>query len=54
MTEGFGGLWFKGLEVGKYSLKIEAKGFTTKTIESISIEKDMNLGDIPLYDYENY
>jgi tetrathionate reductase subunit B len=47
-TDGFGDFWFEGLEVGKYSLKIEAKGFTAKTFDSISTEKDVNLGDIPL------
>ena len=47
-TDGFGDFWFEGLDVGKYSLKIEAKGFATKTIDKISTEKDVNLGDIPL------
>jgi len=47
-TDGFGDFWFEGLEIGTYSLKIEAKGFKTKTIDSISTEKDVNLGDIPL------
>jgi len=48
MTDGFGDFWFEGLDVGKYSLKIEAKGFAAKSIASISTEKDVNLGDIPL------
>ena len=47
-TDGFGDFWFEGLEEGTYSLKIEAKGFAAKTIEPISTEKDVNLGDIPL------
>ena len=47
-TDGFGDFWFEGLEVGTYSLKIEAKGFAAKTMDSISTEKDVNLGDIPL------
>ena len=47
-TDGFGDFWFEGLEVGKYSLKIEAKGFAAKTIDKISTEEDANLGDIPL------
>jgi Fe-S-cluster-containing dehydrogenase component len=47
-TDGFGDFWFQGLADGKYSLNIEAKGFTTKTMRSISTEKDVNLGDIPL------
>jgi tetrathionate reductase subunit B len=47
-TDGFGDFWFEGLEVGKYSLKIEAKGFAAKTISDISTEQDVNLGDLPL------
>ncbi len=47
-TDGFGDFWFEGLGVGKYSLKIEAQGFTAKTVKSINTEKDVNLGDIPL------
>jgi tetrathionate reductase subunit B len=47
-TDGFGDFWFEGLEVGKYSLKIEAKGFATRTIDAISTERDVNLGDMPL------
>ena len=47
-TDGFGDFWFEGLDVGKYSLKIEAKGFAAKTIGAISTEKDVNLGDIAL------
>jgi len=46
-TDGFGDFWFEGLKVGTFSLKIEAAG-KTKTIDSISTEKDVNLGDIPL------
>jgi hypothetical protein len=46
-TDGFGDFWFEGLEVGTFSLKIESDG-KTKTIDSISTEEDVNLGDIPL------
>ncbi len=46
-TDGFGDFWFNNLEVGPYSLRIEAEGFTTKTIPNIHTEKDVNLGDIP-------
>ncbi len=47
-TNGFGDFWFEGLDVGQYALKIEAKGFTAKSIADISTEKDVNLGDIAL------
>jgi hypothetical protein len=39
----------RGLEIiGKYSLKIEAKGFAAKTFGDIGTEKDVNLGDVHL------
>jgi Fe-S-cluster-containing dehydrogenase component len=47
-TDSFGDFWFEGLQEDVYSLKIEAKGFAAKTIDSISTVKDVNLGDIPL------
>jgi len=46
-TDGFGDFWFEGLAVGTFSLNIEADG-KTATIDSISTEKDVNLGDIAL------
>ncbi len=46
-TDGFGDFWFEGLSVAAFSLTIEAAG-KTKTIDSISTEKDVNLGDIAL------
>jgi tetrathionate reductase subunit B len=46
-TDDFGDFWFEGLQVGTFSLKIEADG-KTKTIADISTEKDVNLGDIAL------
>jgi hypothetical protein len=46
-TDGFGDFWFNNLAVGTFSLKIEAGG-KTKTIDSISTAKDVNLGDIAL------
>ena len=46
-TDHWGDFWFKGLEVGTFSLTIEADGKTT-TIEDISTQKDVGLGDIAL------
>lgn len=46
-TDDFGDFWFEGLNIGTFSLTIEAAG-KTKTIDSISTEKDVNLGDIAL------
>jgi tetrathionate reductase subunit B len=47
-TDALGDFWFKELENGELSLKIEAKGYRAKVIDCISTEKDVNLGDIPL------
>jgi hypothetical protein len=47
-TGGFGDFWLEKVAVGSYSLKIEAGAFRAKTIETISTEKNVNLGDIPL------
>lgn len=46
-TDGFGDFWFNDVPVSKYTLKIENNG-KSKVIDSISTEKDVNLGDIPL------
>jgi len=46
-TDAFGDFWFEGLEVGTFSLKVEANG-KTKTIDSISTVQDINVGDIAL------
>jgi ferredoxin len=46
-TDNFGDFWFNDMKESLFSLKIESNG-KAKTIESISTEKDVNLGDIPL------
>ena len=46
-TNHWGDFWFNDLEVGTYSLKIEAGGKST-TMADISTELDVGLGDIPL------
>ena len=46
-TDEFGDFWFEGLKDGQFSLEIKSDG-KAKTIDGISTEKDVNLGDIPL------
>lgn len=46
-TDDFGDFWFEGLKVGKYSVKI-TKDAKSKTIDAVSTDKDVNLGDIAL------
>jgi len=48
ITDGFGDFWFEGLKVGTYSLVIKKDGYSPIEIKSISTEKDVNLGDVPL------
>ncbi len=47
-TDGFGDFWFKNLDVGKYSLWVENKGYLSKRLEHISTVEDVNVGDLPL------
>ena len=48
-TDRFGDFWFENLEVGQYSVVIEKGGYYSKSIDSISTAKDINLGDIQVY-----
>ncbi len=48
-TNHFGDFWIRKLEVGDYSLSVEKNGYLTQKVESISTEKDVNVGDIALY-----
>jgi Fe-S-cluster-containing dehydrogenase component len=47
VTDGWGDFWLEGLPVGTFSLTISGSGKTT-TIDNISTEKDVGLGDIAL------
>ena len=46
-SDDMGDFWFKHIEAGEYTLKIEAAGF--KPVEkAISLEESLNVGDFPL------
>jgi tetrathionate reductase subunit B len=47
ITDGFGDFWFEGVDISKFSLEITGEK-STKVIDSINTEKDVNLGDIPI------
>lgn len=47
-TDEFGDFWFEGLKGGVYSLSIDKDGYEPYRIESVSAEKDVNIGDIAL------
>jgi tetrathionate reductase subunit B len=47
-TDEFGDFWFEGLKAGDYSLSIEMEGYDPHRMESLSVDEDVNLGDIAL------
>jgi Fe-S-cluster-containing dehydrogenase component len=47
-TDAYGDFWFIDLTVGKYNVRIEAKGFKDIYFPDLDTAKDINLGDIPL------
>ena len=47
ITNDWGDFWFDGLEVGTFSLTIEAAG-KTRIIADLNTSQDVSLGDIPL------
>jgi tetrathionate reductase subunit B len=48
-TDIFGDFWFHQVEAGTYQLVIEKDGYLVREIEAVTTEKDVNVGDIPLY-----
>jgi tetrathionate reductase subunit B len=47
-TDIFGDFWFERQEPGRYSLRIEKSGYATKTVDSIDVRQDINVGDMEL------
>ena len=47
-TDDFGDFWFRRIDEGVYSLRIEAKGFVPVERADINLDKSLNLGDFPL------
>ena len=47
-TDDFGDFWFHGLADDTYKLTIAAAGFQPLTVDAVSTEKDVNLGDLAL------
>ena len=48
-TDIFGDFWFNQVGVGTYKLEVSKEGYLGQTIEEVSTEKDVNVGDIALY-----
>mgnify|MGYP000881559461 FL=1 len=47
-SDDFGDFWFRKLNPGSYTLKIEAAGYQSVVKEGIDLNKSLNIGDIPL------
>jgi tetrathionate reductase subunit B len=47
-TDEFGDFWFEGLKIGEYSLTVEKNAYEPYRMESVSTERDANVGDIAL------
>lgn len=47
-TDSFGDFWFRKLNAGAYSLKIEAKGFKSVEKSGIELIDSLNIGDFPM------
>jgi tetrathionate reductase subunit B len=48
ITDAYGDFWFQDLEVGRYSVRIEAEGFKDRYFPDLDTTRDINLGDVPL------
>ena len=47
-TDDFGDFRFQDLPVGKFDLRVEAKGFVPKVWQELDTEECLSLGDVPL------
>jgi tetrathionate reductase subunit B len=47
-SDDFGDFWFRKLNAGSYTLKVEAQGYQPVIKEGINVDKSLNIGDIPL------
>lgn len=47
-SDEFGDFWFHKLNIGTYTLKVEAEGYQAVIKEAIELKESLNIGDIPL------
>lgn len=52
-TDDFGDFWFRKLEAGRYSLRIEAEGYEPVVKPGIELRESLNIGDFPLKKRKN-
>ena len=48
VSDDFGDFYFRHIDAGEYSLRIEADGFASAERKGIRLDKSLNLGDFPL------
>ena len=48
-TDEFGDFWFHQIEPAEYNLFVSADGYTTRLVETSTIEKDQNVGVIEMF-----
>jgi len=48
LTDEFGDFWIDGLERGTYAVSIEKPGYVPIRMELLAVDKDLNIGDIPM------
>jgi tetrathionate reductase subunit B len=49
VTDDFGDFWIDGLERGAYAVAIEKEGYASVELGPIAVDKDLNLGDLPMH-----
>ncbi|SDD54991.1 4Fe-4S dicluster domain-containing protein [Sporomusa acidovorans] len=47
-SDDFGDFWFRKLNPGTYTLKVEAAGYQTVVKNTIELQDSLNIGDIPM------
>lgn len=47
-TDEFGDFWVDGLEKGTYDVSITKPGYQRVELKGVNVEKDLNLGDLPM------
>ncbi|WP_172135243.1 4Fe-4S dicluster domain-containing protein [Adlercreutzia sp. ZJ473] len=48
-TDEFGGFWFHQIEPNEYSVFVSKEGYTTRVIETSTVDKDQNVGVIEMF-----
>ena len=47
-TDEFGDFWVDGLQTGVYNVAVAKDGYVTIDMRAVTVDKDLNLGDLPM------